>query len=189
MADNKKSWFSRHKILTAILAFIVLGVVVSASSGGTDTANDSSDKSNPSKTEDAKSEATVAKIGEPARDGKFEFTISGVECGKTQLGNQYINTKAQGEFCLVDVAVKNIGDEAQFLFDDNQYAFNADGQKYSADSGAAVYLDDSASKIFEEINPGNSVKGKIIFDVPKGTKLTSLELHDSAFSGGVKVNL
>ena len=34
-----------------------------------------------------------------------------------------------------------------------------------------------------------AVKGKVYFDVPKGAKLTSLELHDSMFSGGVKVRL
>ena len=41
----------------------------------------------------------------------------------------------------------------------------------------------------EDINPGNSVVGTVVFDVPKGTKVTELELHDSAFSGGVKVAL
>jgi hypothetical protein len=41
----------------------------------------------------------------------------------------------------------------------------------------------------EDINPGNEVKGKLIFDVPKPTKLTAIELHDSMFSGGVKVAL
>ncbi|RSM44161.1 hypothetical protein DMB66_52525 [Actinoplanes sp. ATCC 53533] len=39
------------------------------------------------------------------------------------------------------------------------------------------------------MNPGNTVKGKLVFDVPEGTKLTSLELHDSLFSDGVQVNL
>ena len=36
---------------------------------------------------------------------------------------------------------------------------------------------------------GNSAKGKLIFDVPKGTEFTGLELHDSPFSGGVEVGL
>ena len=41
----------------------------------------------------------------------------------------------------------------------------------------------------EQINPGNRVTGTLIYDVPEGTKLTSIELHDSVFSGGVKVPL
>ena len=35
--------------------------------------------------------------------------------------------------------------------------------------------------------PRQQVKGKVYFDIPKGAKLTKLELHDSMFSGGVKV--
>ena len=59
---------------------------------------------------------------------------------------------------------------------------------FSADSEASIY-DGSSEVLWEEINPGNSVKGKVYFDIPKGAKLTSLELHDSMFSGGVTVDL
>jgi hypothetical protein len=39
-----------------------------------------------------------------------------------------------------------------------------------------------------EINPGNSINAVVSFDVPNGTtSVGSVELHDSAFSGGVKV--
>jgi hypothetical protein len=33
------------------------------------------------------------------------------------------------------------------------------------------------------------VTGTLVFDVPKGTKPSKLELHDSPFSGGVEVQL
>jgi len=55
-------------------------------------------------------------LNQPARDGKFEFTVSKVDCGATRVGSDLLDEKAQGVFCLVDVTVKNIGDEAQ-LFD------------------------------------------------------------------------
>lgn len=42
---------------------------------------------------------------------------------------------------------------------------------------------------FLKISPGNAIKGTVYFDVPKDTTLTSLELHDSMFSSGVKVKL
>ena len=41
----------------------------------------------------------------------------------------------------------------------------------------------------EDINPGNSVKGIVVFDIPKDGQIVKLELHDSAFSGGVVVNV
>ncbi len=40
-----------------------------------------------------------------------------------------------------------------------------------------------------EINPGNTVKGMLVFDMPKDAKPTSIELHDSPFSGGVTLRL
>ena len=40
-----------------------------------------------------------------------------------------------------------------------------------------------------EINPGNSIDGTVVFDVPVGVTPTSVEDHDSAFSGGVTVAL
>lgn len=176
-------------VIIGFIAVIITSGIIGTTGSGTDTNSSQANDSNSSDKTSSNAKPATAKIGQAARDGKFEFTVKSIDCGKTQLGDQYFNTKAQGQFCLVDVKVENIGDEPQSLFDDNQYAFNANGQKYSADSEAAIYLNDSASKIYEEINPGNTVTGKIIFDVPKDTKLTSLELHDSAFSSGVKVSL
>lgn len=74
------------------------------------------------------------------------------------------------------------------MFADNQYAFDTKGRKFSANPMASM-ADESSQVLWEEINPGNTIKGKVYFDVPKGAKLASIELHDSFFSGGVKVRL
>ena len=129
----------------------------------------------------------AAGIGSKVRDGKFEFVVRSVKCGIAKVGdNPYLQKKAQGQFCAVTMSVTNIGDEPQSMFADNQYAFDAKGRKLSADSEASIY-DDSSQVLWEEINPGNSVKGKVYFDIPRGAKIAKLELHDSAFSGGVSV--
>src|SRR5450759_2466057 len=47
---------------------------------------------------------------------------------------------------------------AQTMFASNQYLFDTKGRKFSADATANMY-DDSAKLMFEEINPGNSIKG------------------------------
>lgn len=137
----------------------------------------------------SKQEKKTPGLNEPAKDGDFQFTVTGVKCGVAKVGNQYLNEKAQGQFCLVSVQVKNIGKEAQTMVDSVQKAYDAKGTEFSVDSGAALYANEDQQVFFEEINPGNTVKGKLVFDIPKDTKLTSLELHDSLFSGGVKVAL
>ena len=42
---------------------------------------------------------------------------------------------------------------------------------------------------FNDINPGNTVHGKIAFDMPTGDKAIKIELHDSMFSDGVTAKL
>lgn len=131
----------------------------------------------------------TATIGQPARDGKFEFTVKSTKCGVAKVGTDLLGAKAQGQFCLVTINVKNIGKEAQMFDGSSQKAYAADGTEYSADSGAAIYANKNAETFLNDINPGNQVTGVVVFDIPKNVKLTKLELHDSPFSGGVAVTL
>ena len=183
------NWFKKHKILTVILAFIVIAVIASAASGGSDTNNSSSNSSTSNQSSNSSQSAEVAKIGTPVRDGKFEFTVKSLECGKTSVGtNQYLTKTAQGQYCLLNVTVKNIGNEKQSLLSSDQKLLKGDIE-YSADDTATLYQAPQGTSWYNDINPGNSVEGTIVFDVPKDVTPTVAELHDSAFSGGVKVNL
>lgn len=182
-------WFKKHKILTVIGIIVLLAIIGGAASGGNKSNNNTANNgSGVTKSEDKA--ATVAKLNKPARDGKFEFVVKSVECGKTTIGtNQYLTKNAQGQFCLMTIHVKNIGDKAQGFFGTNQKLLNAQNQQYAADDAAGVYIDQNYSTLFSNINPGNSVEGVIVFDIPKDQTPVSAELHDSSFSDGVKINL
>jgi hypothetical protein len=138
--------------------------------------------------DEPEAEPKVAGIGDPVRDGKLEFTVTKIETGVAEIGDEFFGKKAQGQFLLVHVKVENIGDEAQTFFGDNFTALDADDREFSADTEAAIYLEESNSFI-NEINPGNTAEGIVVFDVPKDTKIATLELHDSFFSGGVTVKV
>ncbi|GAA2666915.1 DUF4352 domain-containing protein [Nonomuraea recticatena] len=131
-------------------------------------------------------EPKAAGIGAAVRDGKFSFTVTKLE-RRERIGSDVIGADAQGVFLLVHVKVENIGDEAQTFMAAAQ-RLHAGGKQYEADSGASIYLDDAKS-LYETINPGNVVKGVVLFDVPKTLKPETIELHDSLFSGGVRVSL
>jgi len=130
-----------------------------------------------------------AATGDSVRDGKFEFRVTEVDCSKSEVGSEYMNKKAQGKFCQISLTVKNIGDEAQVFDGSSQKAMDAKGTEFSNDGTAELYANQDNSTFLNEINPGNQATGKVIFDVPKATTLTSLELHDSPFSGGATVAL
>lgn len=171
----KRVWFW----LVAILAVIV---VAAAANAGTKSSSTADPGSAP-----AAAAPAAATIGTPVRDGDFEFTVTTVQRGQTTLGGKYLSTTAQGEFVLVNLTVRNVGNEPGTLFDQNVKLFDSQGREYRADSGAAIYLEGNADVIAQTINPGNQVSGTVVFDVAAGTQLASLDLHDSAFSGGVSV--
>lgn len=185
----QRPWVARHKILTLLGVFIVIGVISSiATSGGSksDTAGDSGT-------------STVSKAAQApggpglnasARDGKFEFTVTKVESGVHSVGGEVLGQKAQGQFILLTVTVKNIGDKAQLFDASSQKLHDSSKRTYDADSGASIYANTSGSPTFlKNINPGNEVAGIVVFDVPSTVVPTQAELHDSPFSNGVKVRL
>ena len=175
-------------IIGVVVVFGLLIVIGIAGSGSKSTTTSSTQANEPQKSE-SKS-ATVAKLNEPARDGKFEFTLKSVSCGKTTIGpNEYMQKTAQGQFCEVSLSVKNIGNEAQQFFSQDQFLYNASNQKYSADAQATMYTSANGDAWINQINPGNSMEGILVFDLPKDQQPTLAELHDSAYSGGVKINL
>ncbi len=201
----RRSWFARHKILTAIGAVVLLVIVMNAVNGGDDAATPATGGSSASQATESDaasqdgaestenepaedSEPAAATIGTPVRDGKFEFTVTSLEPGVEHIGSDGFGVDAQGQFLLVHVTVTNIGDEAQYFDGSSQDLTDTEGRTHSADSSAAIYLDDSNS-FLNQINPGNSVDGVVVFDIPVGAVPASIELHDSAWSGGVTVSL
>jgi len=189
---SERKWYQKKRWiipLGAVLGIIVISSLSSDSNNSNNASNDSAGEGDRGgESESAPDESNDPGLNTPVRDGKFEFVVTGMQCGQTQIGDETFGEKAQGQFCLVSMRVTNIGDEPQTLFGDNMVVFDAEGRKYSADTGAAIYLDESNTFI-EEINPGNSLDGTVVFDVPAGLIPVSIELHDSAFSDGVKVRL
>jgi hypothetical protein len=185
-------------ILAGVGVIFALCLVVGAINnltGGTSTTSTSAadDEADPAQTatkaKPAPKTSRLPGFGDPVRDGKFEFVVSGMDCSKTTLGNEYLHSKAQGRFCVMSVSVKNIGDEPQTFSGTTQKAFDVAGAQFENDGEAEFYANDDNQTFLNTINPGNKVRGKIVFDVPRAAVLTTLELHDSFFSNGVKVAL
>ena len=199
----KKAWYKQWWGI-GILAFGALVLIGAIFGGGGDTTATEEPASQPTEqaTQPAAEEATdveaaaeapaeeaAAGIGDPVRDGKFEFTVTGVESGVDEVGDEFLSETAQGAYTLVTVKIENIGDEAQTFFSDNVTGIDSKDRKLASDSNATLYANSDNSGWIEEINPGNSIEAVIAFDVAKGAKLVAVELHDSAFSGGVVVTL
>jgi hypothetical protein len=128
-------------------------------------------------------------IGDPVRDGQFEFVVSAVNCGQEEIVNGILRAQAQGQFCVVELSVRNVGDEGRQFTDGWQKAFGPGGEQYAADTRAGVVANGDGVAVWNVVNPGNSVRAQVVYDIPATATLSTLELHDSAFSGGVRVDL
>jgi hypothetical protein len=125
---------------------------------------------------------------EPGRDGALTFTVTRVEEGGTVLGDQYGKRTAKGRFVFVRLVVENNGSEAVQFSDANQRGYDANGTMYVPDTEAAIARGGDGAYL-TDLNPGTTIDGILVFDLPKGVDLTRLELHDRPDSEGVAVRL
>lgn len=137
-----------------------------------------------------KDEPLVAAVGEPARDGKFRLTVKEAKCGTATVGTGTAQRQAKGNYCLITVEVKNIDREPWTFVPDDQKAYSANGVQHSTDPEAEFSANESNSNtLLNEIHPGDVVTNVLVFDVPDGTWLTKVHLHESYGSAGVVVSV
>jgi len=137
----------------------------------------------------ASKKAVDGRMNTPIADGTFELTVTAARCGLDKVGDGKTAQPAQGQFCLIDVTVKNVG-SSPVLFDDiSQTAYDATGNQYSADSAADVVANKAQPTFLQQITPGATVHGRLAFDISTRERLTAVVLHESIFSDGVRIPL
>lgn len=202
----KRNWFVRHKILTGLGALLIVGVGATAANGGDSTpaagpspasASPGASSSASSATSSASASSSTASkkdgkrtgLNTPVKDGNLQFVVTKVRTGVPRVGDQYLGQQAQGQYVLVSVTVTNVGKSAETFADSEQKVKDAQGRTFSADSTADIYIQDN-QVLLQEINPGNSARGVLAFDMPVGATPVSITLKDlSLFSGGTTVAL
>jgi hypothetical protein len=128
-------------------------------------------------------------LGDPVRDGKFEFVVARVDCSRSTVGLEHLKRTAAGKYCLISLSIRNIDDRPRLFLGRLQTVSDGAGTEFSNDELAGLLANRETQTFLRKIGPGSKASGKIVFDVPKGTTLTTMDLHDSYFSGGVRVAL
>ena len=131
----------------------------------------------------------LGKLNRPVRDGKFEFVVRKVDYSRSTVGLEHLKRTADGKYCVLSLTIRNIADRPQLFLGRVQKAFDAAGTEFTTDEAADLFANGDAQTFLRKIDPGHQVTGKIVFDIPKKTKLTTVELHDSYFSHGTRVAL
>jgi len=128
-----------------------------------------------------------SQLGTPVRDGNLEFVVASVRCGVPQVGSGLVTRTAGGQYCLADVRATDVKNDARTLYEPFQKLVDSAGHKHSADVTMRVVFRDQT--IWDKIQPGQQVRGTMVFDIPKNVTATAIELHDGIASGGVTVRI
>lgn len=134
-------------------------------------------------------DAAPAKPVVTASEGTLSVSVSKTECGLATVGPADLPLAAEGEFCLVTMAVRNTGKEPRLLDPGAQRAVDEHGRSHRVAEQAAVFVNDQDPSLLDEIPPGATRHGVVPFEVPKGVRLAAFQLHKSPHSTGVRVPL
>src|SRR5699024_75917 len=166
----KRWWFWLIVVIVVIAVFSAIGG--GADEAGTDSAETSSADGQQSEgsaedesAEDSAETATYG-IGDTVAADDWELTVESVEDGVSSVGDDCLGAEAQGQFVQVAMSVKNTGSDPNFFFEDDIKLADDEGNTYSADSEAGIYAVEDNILFLEEINPGNTAEGVLVFDVP-----------------------
>ncbi len=189
---NRKSSIKKILLIVLLLPLFILiglGILGAIITGGEPT----KDKKQAAKQTQAATPQEV-NIGQTVSDAGFNFLVNSIKCGEKQIktsGLAYYYSDAQGQFCRLNITITNTGNTTNSIGVSNQYTFNAQGQRYDYAGGATANAANTyaGSPLNGDINPGNSITGDIVFDVPVGITLTVAELHGGYDSLGVRINL
>ncbi|MGA4507933.1 DUF4352 domain-containing protein [Propionibacteriaceae bacterium G1746] len=136
-------------------------------------------------TKPAETKPAENKLGVAVTSGDLQYTLSNFKCGVT-VTDLTGTLKPQGKFCVVDVVVKNVGKKATWFTDDDIKLLDGSDVEYSP-SDDILFVDGAIA--FEEINPGNTIKGKVWFDIPTDAKPVQAQVKGGLFDKGQKISL
>jgi Domain of unknown function (DUF4352) len=132
---------------------------------------------------------TTAAVGQPGRDGSLQFTAEQVTCGVDQVGPPDDFVTPTGQFCVVELKIRNVGTGPAIFTDAIQEAYAPNGNRFSTDSEAILYANPDPTIFLTDINPGIALTADIVYDIPVGERIARLKLHSTPDTRGVLINV
>lgn len=134
------------------------------------------------KEEKKKEEPKAFGIGEEVNVGDMTYKVNGTSTA-TEVGPSVLPQKAKGKYLVVDVTLKNNGNEAVTV-DSSFFKLKRGEKTYETDSMGSMSAnqgEDGAienSFFLQELNPEMEISGKVVFDLaPETADATDLKLQ------------
>lgn len=166
-------------LMLFILTLVLFGGCLAAlSSGGGDSGEGGGNSEDLSYDEASK---RAVPVGETVKAGEVAWTVSSVQ-QSTEL--KALGERKQGDFVIVDVTFINNGKEPVPL-DSASLALRDDQDRtHETDPDASLYVPTNQDLFLNQVNPGVSKQGRVIFTVAPDAKGLILEAGDTDMFGG-----
>ena len=132
-------------------------------------------------TEEEKEKDIVYEIGESFMIDEISYTINSINTTKV-LGGLIFKKEAGGTFYIISITAKNEGKKPREYFTPS-FEINDDQEReFSDDRSASSYADKYGEKLsFEQLQPGLSKTGIIVFDLPDDATGLKLRVKNGAW--------
>ncbi len=170
-------------LLGILVLLVILGRLLGG--GGQDTAQKPEEDKEPTKEEKAakkdtrkgKEEAPTARIGDVVAVGDAAWVVTDARY-TNQLPDQFgLRPAKQGNFVIVDFDFRNDGNDAKTLHHGALRLFDGSGRESSVDTDSFSYIPQEKNIFLEQVNPGVSKAGQVVFTVAPDASNFELELR------------
>lgn len=168
-----ESTIFKARIATVCVAVVSSALIAACDSGGSDTG-----------TQTPASPPGAAEPSPGTTDGDLVFTLDHVE--RDWVDPEH-SRAPQGTWVRIPVTVRNAGDTAQTFAASDQKLTEPGGQTITPDTDTMNAEFPGHSSVV--IQPGSQSLVYLLFDVPFGVVANKIELHESAQSPGVTLDL
>ncbi|SDY33595.1 DUF4352 domain-containing protein [Salimicrobium album] len=150
---------------------IIILVVLFAALGGDDSSQENNNEESTSSSEssgDSSSdgEKETYAMGEEVAVGDVTYVVEGRETAQS-VGPEFMKETTEEMFLTLEVTFTNNGNEAAMV-DSDYFELVQGDTTFSPDSEATMAAnsgEDNSSFFLEEVNPGSSISGTLVFDV------------------------
>lgn len=179
-------------VLIAIVGIGISGAMIPADDTSTDSTPETEEKpekpqqdsnsSEPEKTQAEDSsdneESRNHSVGEPFKVGDLSYVVTDVTTRQVVGTNRYLQEEADGEFVLVDIEITNEGQESTTISNSHLTLVDSQDRSYSVDSDVFAAVENSFT--FEQLDPGLSKEGTLVYDTPTDQEGRRLEVRPAA---------
>ncbi|MBD3110149.1 DUF4352 domain-containing protein [Bacillus sp. AGMB 02131] len=168
---------------------IVFGVIIAFGIIASMLGDDETSSSDKASTKSAATEEKVYQVGEKVEAGKLAYEVTNISVtNEIASDNEFVESAVtEGQFIIIDVTAYNNDSEARMV-DSNMFKMKDDqGREFqpSSDSEVMMLVDGMMDFFLQDINPGLSKSGQLVFELPADATSYTLEVSSGfGWSGG-----